>query len=154
VARRLTPSGLRALWEAAADAAANRETVLAAAAVAIRGSGEEVPMATIAAAAGVGIGSLDRHCPTPTALLAALAERSYNLVLAHARTAAESDEPGPTVLARFLGQIIAVHDHFVLPLHGGPVNLDKRTVSPRTEIATCSSGSSSVDAETGISATT
>jgi AcrR family transcriptional regulator len=127
-----TPNTTRSLRS---DAAANRERLLAAAAVAVRGGGEKVPMATIAAAAGVGIGTLYRHYPTREALLEALAKRSYELVLGHATAAAESDEPVPNVIARFLQQTIAAHDDLVLPLHGGPIDLHESTVALRTEIS-------------------
>lgn len=92
-------------------------------------------MATIAHNAGVGIGTLYRHYPTRPDLLAALARRSYRLVLDHARTAADSDEPAPNVLERFFEQTIAARDDLILPLHGGPVSLDETTVGLRTEIS-------------------
>jgi AcrR family transcriptional regulator len=117
------------------DAAANRERLLRAAAVAIRREGEKVPMATIADGAGVGIGTLYRHYPTRPALLEAVSLRSYRLVLEHARTAAESDEPAPSVIGRFFEQTIAARDDLVLPLHGGPVSLDEQTVALRAEIS-------------------
>jgi AcrR family transcriptional regulator len=117
------------------DAAANRERVLAAAAIAVRRDGEKVPMATIADVAGVGIGTLYRHYATRSALLAALELRSYRLVLGHARAAAESDEPAPTALARFFEQTITARDDLILPLHGGPVSLDENTVALRSEIS-------------------
>ncbi|MCW2969334.1 MAG: TetR family transcriptional regulator, partial [Solirubrobacterales bacterium] len=63
-------------------------------------------MATIADEAGVGIGTLYRHYPTRTALLAALTLRSYNHVHDHARAAALSDEPAPAALAQFFEQTI------------------------------------------------
>src|SRR3954462_8195482 len=80
------------------DAAANRDRILAAATIAVRRDGERVPMATIAEEAGVGIGTLYRHYPTRPALLAALTVRSFDLVLQHARAAAQSDEPAPKAL--------------------------------------------------------
>ena len=55
------------------DAAANRDRLLAAATVAVKHDGEKVPMATVAAQAGVGVGTLYRHYPTREALLSALA---------------------------------------------------------------------------------
>jgi AcrR family transcriptional regulator len=116
------------------DAAANRERILAAATIAVRRDGEKVPMATIAEEAGVGIGTVYRHYPTRPALLAALTLRSFHLVLAHARTAALSDEPAPTALAQFLEQTIAARDEFVLPLHGGPVIHDEKIVALQSEI--------------------
>ena len=117
------------------DAAANRDRVLAAAAIAVKREGEKVPMATIAHIAGVGIGTMYRHYPTRPDLLAALARRSYRLVLDHARTAADSDEPAPDALERFFEQTIAARDDLILPLHGGPVSLDETTVGLRTEIS-------------------
>ncbi len=116
------------------DAAANRERVLAAAAVAVRREGERVPMATIAGEAGVGIGTVYRHFPTRAALLAALSQRSWDLVLGHARVAANADGPAVDAIARFLAQTIAARDDLILPLHGGPVLLDARTRAVRAEI--------------------
>jgi AcrR family transcriptional regulator len=125
------PSHGRALRS---DAAANRERVLAAAAVSVRRDGERVPMATIADEAGVGIGTVYRHYPTRAALLAALSLRSYDLVLDHARTAANADGPAVNAIARFLAQTIAARDDLILPLHGGPVSLDARTLALQAEI--------------------
>jgi AcrR family transcriptional regulator len=116
------------------DAAANRERILAAATIAVRRAGERVPMATIADDAGVGIGTLYRHYPTRTALLAALTLRSFHLVLQHARAAALSDEPAPATLGQFFQQTIAARDEFILPLHGGPVIHDEKIDAVRTEI--------------------
>jgi AcrR family transcriptional regulator len=116
------------------DAAANRERVLAAAAAAVRREGERVPMATIADAASVGIGTVYRHFPTREALLAALSYRAYGLVLDHARTAANADGPALRAIAGFLAQTIAARDDLVLPLHGGPVLLDDQTLALRAEI--------------------
>jgi AcrR family transcriptional regulator len=116
------------------DAAANRERVLAAAAAAVRRDGERVPMATIAEEAGVGVGTLYRHYPTRAALLAALSRRSWDLVLDHARTAANADGPAVDAIARFLEQTIAARDDLILPLHGGPILLDDETLALRAEI--------------------
>jgi AcrR family transcriptional regulator len=116
------------------DAAANRERVLAAAAAAVRHDGERVPMATIADAASVGIGTVYRHFPTREALLAALSYRAYGLVLDHARAAADADGPALDAIAGFLAQTIAARDDLILPLHGGPVLLDDQTLALRAEI--------------------
>ena len=116
------------------DAAANRERILAAATIAVRRDGERVPMATIADDAGVGIGTLYRHYPTRPALLAALTVRSFDLVLQHARAAAQSDKQAPAALEQFLEQTIAARNEFVLPFHGGPVIHDENVVALRTEI--------------------
>jgi AcrR family transcriptional regulator len=124
----------RATRRPRSDAAANRERILAAATIAVRRDGERVPMATIADEAGVGIGTLYRHYPTRSALLAALTLRSFQLVLQHARAAAQSDAPAPAALARFFEQTIAARNEFVLPFHGGPVIDDERVVALRAEI--------------------
>ena len=116
------------------DAAANRERILAAATTAVRRDGERVPMATIANEAGVGIGTLYRHYPTRSALLAALTKRSFNLVLEHARAAALSNDPAPEALAQFFDRTIAARNEFVLPLHGGPVINDDEIAALQTEI--------------------
>jgi AcrR family transcriptional regulator len=117
------------------DAAANRERVLAAAATVVQRDGEGVPMAAIAAAAGVGIGTLYRHYPTRAALFAALALRAYRLVLDHARAAADSGDSVPAVLEQFFEETIAARDDLILPLHGGPVSLDEEAVALRREIS-------------------
>lgn len=116
------------------DAAANRERILTAATTAVRRDGERVPMATIADEAGVGIGTLYRHYPTRPDLLAALTLRSFNLVLKHARAAAQSDEPAPAALTQFFEQTIAARNQLILPLHGGPVLHDETIVALRSEI--------------------
>jgi AcrR family transcriptional regulator len=116
------------------DAAANRERILAAATIAVRRDGERVPMATIADEAGVGIGTLYRHYPTRSALLAALTLRSFQLVLVNARAAALSDEPAPAALEQFFERTIAARNELILPLHGGPVIDDERVVALRAEI--------------------
>ena len=116
------------------DAAANRERILVAATTVVRRDGERAPMATIADDAGVGIGTLYRHYRTRPALLAALTLRSFNLVLQHARAAAQSDEPAPAALAQFFEQTIVARNEFILPLHGGPVIHDERVVALQTQI--------------------
>ncbi len=116
------------------DATANRERILAAATAAVRREGERVPMATIAAEAGVGIGTLYRHYPTRAALLSALTMNSFSVVLEQATVAADSPDPAPLVLARFLGQTIAARDRFILPFHGGPDIQEEEILAVRAEI--------------------
>lgn len=116
------------------DAAANRERLLAAAAVAVTRQGEKVPMATIAADAGVGIGTLYRHYPTRSALLAALSRRAFALVLDHARAAAEDGGSAVEAIGAFLDHVIADRDDLILPLHGGPTVQGGATMALQTEI--------------------
>jgi AcrR family transcriptional regulator len=88
------------------DALANQERVLAAAVTAVLREGPQVPMRTIAAAAGVGIGTLYRRYPNREALLEALTLRAFRLV-SHA-------------------------DQLILPLHGGPIPVDAETLAARS----------------------
>jgi AcrR family transcriptional regulator len=117
------------------DAEANREHLLATAVTVILRESQNVPMATIAAHAGVGVGTLYRHYATREALLAALATRAYQLVLSTAHDIAELDEPGIVSIDRFLERTIEHRDQLVLPMHGGPTSLDPDTVALRAEIS-------------------
>src|SRR5262245_60090552 len=54
-----------------ADAQRNRDKLLSAATASFAENGEDVPLETIAARAGVGIGTLYRHFPSRAALVAA-----------------------------------------------------------------------------------
>jgi AcrR family transcriptional regulator len=116
------------------DAAANRDRVLAAAAAAIRREGTGVPIATIAADAGVGVGTLYRRYPSREDLLAALTLRSFRLVLDAAQRAAECTDSGIDALRGFIEQTIEHGPELVLPMHGGPVPLDEDTVALRSEV--------------------
>jgi AcrR family transcriptional regulator len=60
-----------------ADAARNRAKVLDAAHRTFAAEGVDAEMAVVAAAAGVGVGTLYRHFPTKDALLAALTSRHF-----------------------------------------------------------------------------
>jgi AcrR family transcriptional regulator len=126
-----TTSGRRELRR---DAAANRDRVLAAAAAAIRREGTGVPIATIAADAGVGVGTLYRRYPSREALLAALTRQSFRLVLDAAQGAAECTDSGIDALRGFIEQTIEHGPELVLPMHGGPVPLDEDTVALRSEV--------------------
>jgi AcrR family transcriptional regulator len=116
------------------DAEANRERLLAAAALAVRREGAGVPLATIAADAGVGVGTLYRRYPSREALLAALTKRSFERVLDAARRAAQSGDSGIDALGRFIDQTIEHGAELVLPLHGGPVPLDQEADTLRGEV--------------------
>ncbi|WUH89662.1 TetR/AcrR family transcriptional regulator [Streptomyces sp. NBC_00433] len=116
------------------DAADNKDRILAAAAVAVRREGTAVPMATVAADAGVGVGTVYRHFPSREVLLGALTQRSFQLVLDAARAAAETDQPGIEALRNFLDRTVEHGPDLVLPLHGGPVLLDRSTTAVQTEV--------------------
>jgi AcrR family transcriptional regulator len=116
------------------DAADNRDRVLAAAAAAVRREGIAVPMATVAADAGVGVGTVYRHFPSREALLGALTHRSFQLVLDAAGKAAETDWSGIEAVRGFLDQTIEHGPDLVLPLHGGPLLTDQDTIAIQTEV--------------------
>jgi AcrR family transcriptional regulator len=116
------------------DALANQERLLEAAVSAVLRQGLNVPMAVIAAEAGVGVGTLYRRFPTREALLDALTERSFLLVLDAAEEAAGADEPALRSLDRFLDRTIAHREQLVLPLHGGPVELSTTARETRARV--------------------
>jgi AcrR family transcriptional regulator len=62
------------------DAEANRERLLAAALTAMLREGRNVPLAAIAAEAGVGVGTLYRKYPDRAGLMRALEHRAYGLL--------------------------------------------------------------------------
>ena len=80
-------------------------------------------MEKIARNAGVGVGTLYRHFPDRTALVTALSERAYEVVVSVARQAGASltDEPLEAVRT-FLFGIIERRETIVLPFTGGPVS--------------------------------
>jgi AcrR family transcriptional regulator len=116
------------------DAADNRDRVLAAAAVAVRREGTAVPMATVAADAGVGVGTVYRHFPSREALLGALTRRSFQLVLESATLAAGTDRSGVEAVRCFLYQTVEHGPDLVLPLHGGPLAADEDTDALQVEV--------------------
>ena len=93
-----------------------------------------MPIATIAADAGVGVGTLYRRYPSREDLLAALTLRSFRLVLDAAQSAAECTDSGIDALRGFIEQTIEHGPELVLPMHGGPVPLDEDTIALRSEV--------------------
>ena len=77
----------RSASEQRSDAALNRDALVQAATAAVHREGIRVRMSTIAEDAGVGIGTLYRHFPTREDLLNYLTHRSFEMVLANARSA-------------------------------------------------------------------
>ena len=75
---------IRSSREPRSDAARNRDALVRAAAAAVHREGPRVPMATIAAEAGVGIGTLYRHFSSRDDLLDYLTNVSFGQVLANA----------------------------------------------------------------------
>jgi AcrR family transcriptional regulator len=116
------------------DALANAERVLAAAVTAVLREGRHVPMGTIAAEAGVGIGTLYRRYPNREVLLEALTLRAFRLVLQCAEDAENLNEPALATLSSFLDGVISHADQLVLPLHGGPLPTAAETLAVRSRV--------------------
>jgi AcrR family transcriptional regulator len=106
--------------EPRSDAARNHQALVRAATAALHREGLRVPMATIAADAGVGIGTLYRHFPTREDLLGYLTHASFEQVLANAEAAASNGATGTDALRRFIEAAVSQRNDLVLPLHGGP----------------------------------
>ena len=106
-----------------ADAAANRDRLLAAAAATMLREGHGVPLARIAEEASVGVATLYRRFPDRDALLDALQLRSYELVIAVLDEVLATDPSGIEGVRRFLESAFTLRGQLVLPLHGaGPSN--------------------------------
>jgi AcrR family transcriptional regulator len=127
-----TPHG--PLGDLRSDALRNQQELIRAATAAVHREGLRVPMGTIAADAGVGIGTLYRHFPTREHLLSHLTHRSFEQVLANAREA-ERDGATPTdCLRRFVDAAIGQRNELVLPLHGGPPLTSPATAAVRSDV--------------------
>jgi AcrR family transcriptional regulator len=96
--------------------------------------GTRVPMATIAADAGVGIGTLYRHFPTREDLLNHLTHASFERVLANAEAADSSAATATGALWQFIEAAISQRNELVLPLHGGPPLRSPKTHAIRKQI--------------------
>ncbi len=106
--------------EPRSDATRNHQALIRAATAAVHQEGPRVPMATIAADAGVGIGTLYRHFATREDLLAYLTHGSFEQVLANAQAAARTGATAAAALQLFIEAAIGQRNELVLPLHGGP----------------------------------
>ena len=120
--------------EPRSDAARNHRTLVRAATAAIHRDGPRVPMATIAADAGVGVGTLYRHFPTREDLLNHLTHASFEQVLANARAAESNGTTATEALRQFIEAAISQRNQLVLPLHGGPPLTWPRTLTVREHV--------------------
>ncbi|MCU1479445.1 MAG: TetR family transcriptional regulator [Subtercola sp.] len=116
------------------DAIDNRERVLAAAVTAVLREGQKVPLATIAAEAGVGVGTLYRRYPNREALLEALEIRAYLIVIESLTDIAAQDVTGLRSIELFLERTIFTRSDLVLPMHGAPETSNSETLALRTEV--------------------
>ena len=129
--RATPPAPLR---ELRSDALRNQQELIRAATAAVHREGLHVPMATIAADAGVGIGTLYRHFPTRDDLLSHLTHRSFEQVLANARAAESHGATATDSLRLFIDAAISQRNDLVLPLHGGPPPTSPATRTVRNQI--------------------
>jgi AcrR family transcriptional regulator len=120
--------------EPRSDAARNQQTLVRAATAAVHREGTRVPMATIAADAGVGIATLYRHFPTREDLLGYLTHASFEQVLANARAAQSSGTTAAAALGQFIEAAIGQRNELVLPLHGGPPPARESTRAVRGQV--------------------
>lgn len=120
--------------ERRSDAARNHEALVRAATTAVHREGTHVAMSTIAADAGVGIGTLYRHFPTREDLLHFLTHRSFEQVLANVQAAENDGRTASDTLRRFIAAAIAQRNELVLPLHGGPPVTAPQTLAVRDQI--------------------
>jgi AcrR family transcriptional regulator len=120
--------------ELRSDAVNNRESLVQAATAAVHREGPRVPMATIAAEAGVGIGTLYRHFAAREDLLTDLTHRSFQQVLSNAQAADRDAQTGLDALRRFIQAAVTQRDQLVLPLHGGPPVTAPRTLAVRDQV--------------------
>lgn len=116
------------------DAAQNAERVIAAAVRAGFGHDASVTVAQVAAAAGVGVGTLYRRYPTREALLEAMQARAYRILAAEAEDALASAESGREAVDRYLSRTFSRRDEFVLPLHGAPMAYDVESTTQRRRL--------------------
>jgi AcrR family transcriptional regulator len=91
-------------------------------------------MATIAADAGVGIGTLYRHFRTREDLLNFLVHRSFEQVLSNVQAAENHGQTASDALRRFIEAAIAQRNELVLPLHGGPPVTAPETLALRDQV--------------------
>jgi AcrR family transcriptional regulator len=120
--------------ERRSDALRNQRELIRAATAAVHREGLHVPMGTIAADAGVGVGTLYRHFPTRDDLLSHLTHRSFEQVLANARTAEREGATPTDSLRLFIDAAISQRNELVLPLHGGPPPTSPATKAVRDEV--------------------
>jgi AcrR family transcriptional regulator len=116
------------------DAELNRERVLDAAASLMLREGRHVPLADIAAEAGVGVGTLYRSYADREALLHALEYRAYGLLNHILDEIERRDLPGLDAIRQYLERTLDVGGQLILPLHGAPPLVSAQAVQARREI--------------------
>lgn len=120
--------------ERRSDAARNHEALVRAATAALHREGPRVSMATIAAEAGVGVGTLYRHFPSREDLLNFLTHRSFEQVLSNVQAAESDGATASDALRRFIEAAIVQRNELVLPLHGGSPVTVPETLALRDQV--------------------
>ena len=96
--------------------------------------GRHVPLADIAAEAGVGVGTLYRSYADREALLHALEYRAYGLLNHILDEIERRDLPGLDAIREYLERTLDVGGQLILPLHGAPPLVSAQAVQARREI--------------------
>ena len=96
--------------------------------------GRHVPLAVIAAEAGVGVGTLYRGYADREALLHALEHRAYGLLNQILDDVDRRDLRGLDAVREFLAATPAIGDQLILPLHGAPPLTSDQAVRARQDI--------------------
>jgi AcrR family transcriptional regulator len=97
--------------------------------------GHHVPLATIAAEAGVGIGTLYRKYADREALLRALEYRAYGLLNQILDEIEGHDLPGLQAVIEYVSRTLAIANQLVLPLQGAPPLMSAKAVTARHAIS-------------------
>lgn len=116
------------------DAVLNRQRLLDAAAEEIARRGPAVPLAEVAKAAGVGIGTFYRAFPDRTALLQALEHRSYDMLIDILERVEAAGETGARAVESYLVATMDLDYQLVLPLRGAPPLIDASAIAKRERI--------------------
>jgi AcrR family transcriptional regulator len=96
--------------------------------------GRHVPLAVIAAEAGVGVGTLYRKYADRDALMQALEDRAYGLLSQILGDITRRDLTGLEAIGEFLARTLKIASQLVLPLHGAPPLVTAEAVAARREI--------------------
>jgi AcrR family transcriptional regulator len=121
-----------------ADAARNRDRVLATARLAVAAGDLSLQLNDIARQAGMGVGTVYRHFPTRRALVEALADPAFTALLDDARSASEHDDAwaGVEILLRALLMRQLADPSFAEVISTGPeLDANPRTTAQRGEFS-------------------
>ena len=119
-----------------ADAARNRQRILAAAEEVFSGKGMAVPIDVVAERAGLGIGTLYRHFPTKEALFSAIVTDRFERLVRELEPIAETEDPGAALVlfVQGLGAQFARKKDLMDALGGGQVTFGERMVCAKKDL--------------------